>query len=401
MNPSAKGWIKKLLAESQSNERTPNPNDLLSLYEELKTAGFIYGTNLKAIFDSVETTDLSHEELCKVNMILAFNYLHKYHKSDRKLVDSLTDFYNTIDDFRSSFFQELFLGKKKSYDLLESMLNKRIAIDDNLITKKFNYLITNTLLFVDILAYESYLQSGEVTDQYLRDLESTIETIIFEALAIKTEKTQYDQSLIKLFESSFRHEDRARLRYQDVIKNVNNTLTQQYIIDLVCMTFWTDKSIDQKERAFLDQLGQDLGIAEKDVQKATNDIRLFYEAYKDQVTLLRSRNMIQSFYKNSSDMVKKLIHRNKKRLATELNESKELMVLLTQSTTRSLSEEEQKRVKDQLLDIFKSIPSLAIFLLPGGMLLLPIVIKYIPNILPSGFDDNRLAEDEQKQLDEN
>ena len=395
MNPSAKGWIKKLLAESHSNETTPITYSLDSLYNELKVCGFVYGTNLKAIFDSVEATDLTHEELCKVNMILSFHYIHKNYDSERVFVDSVTDFYNIIDDFKSSFFQELFLGKKKSYDLLESMINKRIAIDDNLITKNFNYLITNTLLFVDVLTYQKYLESGEITDQYLHDLESTIETIIFAALDLKTEKTKYDKSLIKLFESSFRYDHRERFSYEEVIKNVSNPLTKYYIVDLVCMTFWTDKIIDDDEHAFLERLGNDLQITNEDLMKASDDIVTFYTEHKDEVALLKSRNMIQSFYENSSNMVKKLINRNKKRLGTELYESKELMILLTQSTTRSLSDDEQKRVKEQLLDIFKSIPSLAIFMLPGGMLLLPIVIKYIPNILPSGFDDNRLDEEEE------
>jgi hypothetical protein len=76
----------------------------------------------------------------------------------------------------------------------------------------------------------------------------------------------------------------------------------------------------------------------------------------------------------------------------ELRESKELMVLLTKSTTRALSEEEQKKVQDQLLDIMKSIPSLAIFILPGGAILLPLFIKFIPKMLPSAFDDNRIEE---------
>ncbi|MEM6721576.1 MAG: LETM1-related biofilm-associated protein [Bacteroidota bacterium] len=400
MNPSAKGWIKKLLVETKSHETTPVSHSLDDLYNELKACGFVYGTNLKAIFNCVEQTDLTHEELCKVNMVLSFDFIHKNYASEQNFVDSVTDFYNIVDDFKSSFFQELFLGKKKSYDLLESMINKRIAIDDNLITKNFNYLITNTLLFVDVLAYEKYLQSGDVTDKYLRDLEATIETIIFAALDLKKEKTQYDKSLIKLFESSFRYEHRERLHYNDVITNVSNPLTKYYIIDLVCMTFWTDKVIDEEEHVFLDRLAEDLQISQAQVQKAVTDIRDFYEKHKDEVALLKSRNMVQSFYENSSNMVKKLINRNKKRLATELYESKELMILLTQSTTRSLSDEEQKRVKDQLLDIFKSIPSLAIFMLPGGMLLLPIVIKYIPNILPSGFDDNRLEEEEQQELDE-
>jgi len=68
------------------------------------------------------------------------------------------------------------------------------------------------------------------------------------------------------------------------------------------------------------------------------------------------------------------------------------MVLLTKSTKRNLTAAEQKKVQEQLLDIFKSIPSLAIFLLPGGMLLLPLFIKFIPKLLPSAFDENRIED---------
>ena len=68
------------------------------------------------------------------------------------------------------------------------------------------------------------------------------------------------------------------------------------------------------------------------------------------------------------------------------------MLLLTKSTQRPLTESEQKVIQTQLLDIFKSIPSLAIFLLPGGMLLMPLFIKFIPQLLPSAFDDNRMED---------
>ena len=49
---------------------------------------------------------------------------------------------------------------------------------------------------------------------------------------------------------------------------------------------------------------------------------------------------------------------------------------------------EKKKVRRQLLDICKTIPSLTIFLLPGGSLLLPILIKFIPQLLPSSFNEN-------------
>ena len=83
-----------------------------------------------------------------------------------------------------------------------------------------------------------------------------------------------------------------------------------------------------------------------------------------------------------------LVSRNKNRLVKEIMQSKELMVLLAHSTLRDLDEKEKKKVKKQLLEICKTIPSLTIFLLPGGSLLLPILIKFIPTLLPSAFNEN-------------
>ncbi len=77
----------------------------------------------------------------------------------------------------------------------------------------------------------------------------------------------------------------------------------------------------------------------------------------------------------------------------EINQSKELMQLISKSTTQDLSDDEWKQVKDQMLDIFKSIPALAIFLLPGGMLLLPLVIKLIPQLMPSSFTMTEFEDD--------
>jgi hypothetical protein len=89
-------------------------------------------------------------------------------------------------------------------------------------------------------------------------------------------------------------------------------------------------------------------------------------------------------------MVSTLILRNKKRLLTEIVGSKDLVMLLGKSTYKDLSKEERRKVKIQLLDICKGVPSLAIFLLPGGSILLPLLIHYIPELLPSAFDENRI-----------
>lgn len=75
-------------------------------------------------------------------------------------------------------------------------------------------------------------------------------------------------------------------------------------------------------------------------------------------------------------------------MVKEIVQSKELMMLLAISTTRDLDEKEKKKIKKQILDVCKTIPSLTIFLLPGGSLLLPLLIKFIPTMLPSSFNEN-------------
>lgn len=86
--------------------------------------------------------------------------------------------------------------------------------------------------------------------------------------------------------------------------------------------------------------------------------------------------------------IKVLLRKNKLRLYQELSQSKEAMSLIRKSTHTKLSLEEKEKIKIQLLDICKTIPALAVFLLPGGALLLPLLIKLIPDILPSAFRDD-------------
>ncbi|MGB0896774.1 MAG: LETM1 domain-containing protein [Flavobacteriaceae bacterium] len=85
--------------------------------------------------------------------------------------------------------------------------------------------------------------------------------------------------------------------------------------------------------------------------------------------------------------VSDLLEKNKQSLLQEIKESKELLFLIKESASRKLTEEEKEKVKEQLLDICKSIPAFTVFMLPGGALLLPLLIKMIPNLLPSAFRD--------------
>ncbi|MEC8324014.1 MAG: LETM1 domain-containing protein, partial [Bacteroidota bacterium] len=129
------------------------------------------------------------------------------------------------------------------------------------------------------------------------------------------------------------------------------------------------------------------------IKNANNDVNNFYKKYKNEISLLSNQNIAERFYRRTSSIVKKLISRNSKRLYQELKESKDLVKLVSESTVRDLNKEEQQQMQEQMMDLIKSIPSLAIFMLPGGAILLPIFIKFIPKLLPSAFDENRIEND--------
>lgn len=250
----------------------------------------------------------------------------------------------------------------------------------------------NALLFVDVLAYQEYLKHETVSTTYIKNIEGSIEVITLSVLNSKTHKTQYDDSLIELFESSLRYQDTSHISYEEAVGNIKTRQEKCYLLDIASMATWSDRTIDMDEQHFLHQLCKDLEMNKEFVKQSIRSVNHFYTLHKGDIALLSSKNIVKTFYNNSTRIVRLLISRNSKRLQKELKQSKELMVLLSKSTVRDLTESEQKKVQDQLLDIFKSIPSLAIFILPGGALLLPLFVKLIPKLLPSAFDDNRIEE---------
>lgn len=390
MNPSANGWIKKLINEV--SETQYQQIETIAFYDLLKNAGFIYGSNIKVVLDIVKPFDYTEEERCKINLLLTFYFFYKKEQPTEDFIEHLIRYYKAVGTQKQSFFEELFSDKTPS-SLLEKMIHKRITIDGNFITKNFNYFLINVLLFVDVLGYHRFLKNEDNISEFVTDLESALETIVFTIIDAKTDKSEYDKNLVKLFDMSMRQRTTTLTTYDKAISLISEPLEKHYIIDLVCMASWSDKVIDKEEQELLNRLKLDLHLKDEDIIKSVDDITEFYNIHKEDVAFLSSKNLAQSFYDNSSKIVSRLIKRNSKRLIKELSESKEAVALLAKSTQRNLSDEEQKKIQSQLLDIFKTIPSLAIFMLPGGMLLLPLFIKFIPKLLPSAFDDNRIDND--------
>ena len=285
------------------------------------------------------------------------------------------------------------LHGSKTSKQLEKLIDSRVYLGDNVFSKTFNRIITNSLLFIDVLTFKYYLNGGKNIREHAQTLEYLTINVTSHALNSK-EKNKTDERLAQLFASSMTFIDGEKQEfdgsYRDQLLNNSAIWENHYFLDVACLTVWEDKTLEYQESEFIFGIGKDLGFERKEISRSLEEITSFFEKNSANIPFLKDPNMAIQFYDSMSKVVNKLILRNNKRLQKELSESKELMQLLTKSTVKDLSPEEKKKVQNQLIDIFKSIPSLAIFLLPGGAVLLPIFIKLIPKLLPSAFDDNRV-----------
>jgi len=399
MNPSASGWIPKFLTLVDMQQITKIWNDDILFYSALKSTGFLYGISMKPITNShLSDLNITTEEFTKINLF--HSLLYTFFKKEPKqtttdAIKSIINFYNDLEKGRTSFLYKFSISKSHS-DNLEHILSARLQESNSILKKNETAIIPYSLLFLDILTYKKYLNSENDIKFYEQELESNIINYCFLALKSKKEKLELDNQIIEQIESSSAY--LTNLDHQNQFLDLEhisdhfqfNILERHYILDLCCLAIWNDKELDESEFSFLIQLINTLKLSVKDIENTIKFIKIFSEKHSKSIKLFQHNNPLNHLYKQATATVKLLIIRNKNRLTKELEESGELIKLLGQSTIRELNTEEKDKVKEQLLDICKTIPSLTIFLIPGGSLLLPLLVKYIPSLLPSSFQDNRI-----------
>ena len=394
INPSASGWIDKFFTEQKfTKETVSSTTDIF--YQKVRNTGFIYGHIIA--FDTlttIETKGWFKEEISKVallNTLYQVFCLTNEDISSENFIKQANIFYNQMNPQGFSLFKKI-LPKYSLALTLEKIIDERVQTNDSIISKSFSHLVTNALLFIDVLAFRQYLINGIIPDKYLKKIEETVVNIVTLALKIKLEKSQYDDLLIKLFEASIRYSKFSKVTVQSLetlqLDYFTNELEQYYLIDIAGMALWSDGKIENDEKYFLHSLAEILSVPDFFVGESIYTTNEFISKHKKEIPYFNYSNPVKHFYDQTTQSVVTLISRNKKRLIKEIEQSKELMVLLAYSTRRDLDEKEKKKVKKQLLEICKTIPSLTIFLLPGGSLLLPILIKFIPTLLPSAFNEN-------------
>lgn len=399
MNPSASGWIDKFGYLVKDHRSTFASFE--ELYQSLKKTGFVYGLNTGIPPFIVPEHKLSEDEKAKLNLLSALYFTFTLETKETNFdtfLEYIFRFYKALELHHVSFLGKLFTGNKTS-SKLEKLLESRIYIEDNLISKTFNAFITNSLLFIDVLLFKKYLTNQDGIKSYAQKIEYLAINITYHALNSK-EQNKSDENLALLLASSLTYIESDIQNfdgsYREELLPRNAVWENRYLLDMACLTVWEDHSLEYRESEFIFGIGKDLGLDHGYILQALTNVTIFFDENVETIPFLKEQNLGLKFYDSMGKLVNRLILRNSKRLQKELSESAELVTLLSKSTVRDLSKEEKKKVQSQLLDICKSIPSLAIFILPGGAILLPIFVKLIPKLLPSSFDENRIEKEAKK-----
>jgi hypothetical protein len=398
INPSAHGWIDKFF-NGQKTSGQPIMASEEEFYFRTRATGFIFGHIIG--FDTlrpIPITERLAEEISKIGMLNTLYQMYKLVKHDtdeNRFIAEAVAFYNLLTPKGFNPLQKM-LPSSSDSNKLEKIIHDRVQTNEDLFSKSFSHVITNALLFVDVLAFKKYLEKGSLPEKYLNRIEDIVVSIVSLSLKSKTGVSVHDDLLQKLFESSVRYTKFSNKGIKSIedldLSFLSNDLEKYYMVDLAGISLWSDAKVENEERYFLFKLGEKLNIAESFTLESINFINNFIVQYKDEIPYFNNSNPVKNFYDHTTESVQILISRNKNRLIKELSQSKELVNLIAKSTHKELDKDEKKRMKIQMLDICKTIPSLTIFLLPGGSLLLPILIKFIPQLLPSAFNENEERE---------
>jgi hypothetical protein len=416
LNPGAKNWIPKYLDLLNTGEITLNVSLARKLPPEefihavVFQTGLVFGYPTELLFYSGDTSKWTIDEKLKVLLFEQLLLEYSLIKADSafnstEFLDSLLTFYkhykvNSVLSVLTFFIKELNSIK------VESILSRRVHIRKVYSTKFWVNYLCNSLVYLDVIAYHEFLSSEESLESHYEQYAESVLHVIVQASKIDGEIDKQEQTMLDVFLASaaFSEEKKGLIKESrfndstieqlvDIIPVNSSSLLKKYLLDIGVLTIFSDLQALDVELDFLRKLYMLLGLTEKDLHTSIGLIQAFVIENNHEVSFLQENSSYDKLYTSFSNRWIKILGRNKDKLVEELHESKELVFLVKKSLHKELSIEEKEKVSSQFKDIIKSMPALAIFMLPGGALLLPLILKIVPALLPSAFRENELEDD--------
>jgi hypothetical protein len=416
LSPGAKGWINKyfdLVENGAINLEIDRPEGLRKLHFmhlTLGDSGIVFGYPMDLIF-AIELDDSKWTSEEKLKLLLFESHLFVYLQIHNDVVFDRAGFIQSLVGFykfhNSSSIKRIFtLIKKESLDtMLESVLVKRIDIKTNLLDNKWwvNSL-SNAFVYLDVILFDDFVHKSkeEALKNYDIFAENALIAVTLSAYSDGLIEDK-EKDLFNVFLASAHLDDEDREKAKERFRNgakiddfsyfvKSHWLLKRFLLDIAVLTIFSTQETLEEETEFLEDLCEHLEIEHFELEESLRIVENFMLKSKDNVTFLSEVSKYDKVYASLTKRWTKVILRNRDKLSNEMRESKELVRLIKKSRSEELSKEEKAAVKLQFKDLAKSIPALAIFMLPGGVILLPLVLKLIPDLIPSAFKENEIGD---------
>jgi len=426
LSPGAKGWIHKYFdlvdrgEISMDLDRPDETRKLEFMHLTLGHSGIVFGYPLQLIFAKrIDDSKWTTEEKLKVLLFESHLFVYQQIHIDEPFIkdaflQSLTEFYRHHNATSISQLFKVF-RKESNEEMLESVLKKRIDIKANYLENKWWVnTLSNAFAYLDVILFDDY--EHKLKDEAIKNYDNYAENALT-AITLSA----YSDGVIEAKESDLFHfflasanldeEDRdmaiERFKKGASLEDFSSFvarhfLLKRFLLDISIVTILATHEAQPEEVAFLSELAGHLDIEELEMEASMRMVENFVLKSKDHVAYLSDRSKYDKVYKSFSKRWSKVISRNSDKLKVELRESKELVKLIRKSRSEELTPEEKEAVKGQFKDLAKSIPALTVFMLPGGAILMPLLLKLIPDLIPSAFKENTIeSEDDNEEEDPN
>ncbi len=417
INPGAKGWVKKYFHLVEKGtiafklpQRPSSMRKMEFMHAVFAKTGIVYGYPLDFLFyKEVNTEHWTLEEKMRLLLLEChiFTYLieNKNTFDKEKFVDKLYDFYGYHNGHSIPKLIQKFIKEETKEYRIEKIIRQRTDISQHLLHKKvWISAMSNAFSFLDVILFDEYLFQNErkALSNYEAYAKNTMISVILSANADgKVQKSEASLFSIFLQSSDLPSTTKKKLkallvtgaRIDDFdIRYLDNWLLKRFILDVAILTAISNNELEENEFLMLKELCQLLSISENEFEDSFSYAESFLFIAKHEIQSFLTSSAYSKTVQSLSKRWSKILHRNKTKIVQEIGESKELVKLILKSKNEKLTDEEKQLVKSQLSDILKSFPALVIFMVPGGSLLLPVIMKIIPDLLPSAYKENDIEE---------
>jgi hypothetical protein len=424
MRPNEKGWLKEYLdfrkdllvgITGDAARKSSHPEH--SLYRIIQPTGLMYGHSVGALTHPEQET---WDDKDKMKILLAESLISSsllFHEKATKdpgeisnvivkTLENIGNFYNNIFPELSTPAKTLFGRKKTPLELAEKILDKRIERTGDFEGNFWTYFFHNSLLFLDVFIFGQWIHTNadRIVADFFRyereELRFSVVKVIAAASHANKEVVYEEKKLMEFFLhstdlSAEKRKEAVKIFEQGIeiseinLPSENSWILRKFFLEMAVLTIWADKKVEQAELDFLKRFSVHLGFNEEDLENSMIAIEGFVLEHWEQLEYLQNKQDYNQVSESFIKRVARIAEKNKGRLMKELQNSDDIMNLLRKARSNELTLEEKERMRKELIQILKTVPTFVIISLPQKFLTLPILLKILPkNLFAEGIHTN-------------